>query len=141
MRNQTEQNTIDLTADEDKEPDKVLAGSSMAPLNAGPSASVIAQAQSSTNTGFNRGNEDPFQLTGKTEVARFLNACSPPMGRFLNSFISHGCSSERRLRKVSTWRTDRITQFLSKVSAHGTELERLILQEHLVSYFGKAHQT
>lgn len=108
-------------------------------------AESSSQAQSSTNANFNQGKpEDAFQLTGVTQVARFLNACFPPMAHFLHRFIDYGCSNEQYLAAVSTWPSDKISYFLSQVSARTgdarefSQMEMLILQNHFTSYFNKA---
>jgi len=108
-------------------------------------AESSSQAQSSTNANFNQGkHEDAFQLTGATQVARFLNACFPPMAHFLQRFIDYGCSSEEYLAAVSTWPPEKISYFLSQVSARAGDarelspMEMLILQNHFISYFNKA---
>ena len=66
-------------------------------------------------------NEDVSQLTGVTQVAHFLNACFPPMAHFYQHFIDFGCTGEEHLFAVSTWSSEEISQFLSKVSAHGSD--------------------
>lgn len=97
------------------------------------------------NTDLDKGDqEDPFRLTGVTQVARFLNTCLPPMGHLFRRFIDYGCLSEEYLVTVSTWPTNEIAGFLSEVSAGGTggrefsSMEKLILEKHFISYFAKA---
>lgn len=98
--------------------------------------------QTSNNASVNV--EDPFQLTGVTQVAGFLNACFPPMAHFLRHFIDFGCTSEAYLVAISAWPADRISCFLSQVSScqgherEFSEMDILILQNHFVSYFNKA---
>jgi hypothetical protein len=78
--------------------------SDSAPLHAESSS----QARSSNNASFTQSlgnNEDTFELTGVTLVARFLNACSPPMAHFLQPLINFGCTSEEYLIAISTWPT------------------------------------
>ena len=118
-----------------------LINSQSTPLHAKSSS----QALSSTNTSFIQDkHEDAFELTGVTRVARFLNACSPPMSHFLKPLIDFGCTSEEYLVTVSTWPFDKISQFLSRVVRHGsggrevTQMDILILQNHFISYFNKA---
>jgi hypothetical protein len=100
------------------------------------------QAQTSNDASFN--DDDPFRLTGVTQVAGFLNACFPPMAHFLRHFIDFGCTSEVYLVAVSTWPADRISYFLSQVSGcqgherKFSEMDILILQNHFMSYFNKA---
>lgn len=65
---------------------------------------------------FTQGNqEDAFKLTGATQVARFLNACSPSMAHYLEPFIDFGCTSEEYLVAVSNLPTDQISHFLKQV--------------------------
>jgi hypothetical protein len=106
-------------------------------------AESSSQARSSSNnTSLMQGsNEDAFKLTGVTRVARFLNACSPPMAHFLQPFINFGCTSEEYLVAVSTWPTDKISHFLKQVVGCGndkrqfSQMDLIILQNHFISYF------
>ena len=118
-----------------------LINSQNTPLHAESSS----QARSSKSVSFKQGNhEDVFQLTGVTRVARFLNACHPPMAHFLQPFIDFGCTGEEYLVTVSTWPPDKISHFLSRVVRHRKDerefspMEMLILQNHFISYFNKA---
>jgi len=123
-------------------------GSSAAPNNLQNTplhAESSSQAQSSNGVSFTQGNhEDAFKLTGVTRVARFLNACSPPMAHFLQPFINFGCTSEEYLVAVSTWPTEKISHFLRQVVSRGkdqrefSQMDMLILQNHFISYFNKA---
>jgi hypothetical protein len=123
-------------------------GSSAARLNSQNTplhAESSSQAQSSNSARFTQGNnEDVFKLTGVTRVARFLNACSPPMAHFLQPFINFGCTSEEYLVAVSTWPTEKISHFLRQVVSREKEkrefsqMDMLILQNHFISYFNKA---
>jgi len=109
-------------------------------------AESSSQARSSNNNAsFTQDpHEDAFRLTGVTRVARFLNACSPPMAHFLQPFINFGCTSEEYLIAVSTWPTEKISLFLRQVASRGndkrefTPMDMLILQNHFISYFNKA---
>ena len=89
-------------------------------------------------------HDDAFQLTGVTRVARFLNSCFPPMAHFLRHFIDFGCTGEEYLVAVSTWPSEKISHFLSQVSAYGSnerrfsDMDMLILHNHFISYFIKA---
>jgi hypothetical protein len=124
-------------------------GSSAAHINAQNTpihAESSSQARSSNNATLTQGNpEDAFTLTGVTRVARFLNACTPPMAHFLQPFINFGCTSEEYLVAVSTWPTERISYFLKQVVSRGdddkrtfSQMDMLILQNHFISYFNKA---
>ena len=81
---------------------------------------------------------------GVTWVACFLNACFPLMARFLQHFIDFGCTGEEHLFAVSTWSSEEILQFLSKVFAYESnkhkfsDMDMLILHNHFISYFTKA---
>jgi hypothetical protein len=115
------------------------------PLYAEPESSFQARYRSSNNASITQSNnENVFELTGITLVARFLNACSPPMGHFLQAFMDFGCTSEEYLVAISTWRTDGISYFLKQVVSHGSDkhqfsqMDILILQNHFISYFNKA---
>ena len=109
-------------------------------------AESSSQARSSNNASFTEGKitEDAFKLTGVTRVARFLNACSPPMAHFLQPFINFGCTSEEYLVAVSTWPAEKISHFLRQVVSRGkdnrefSQMDMLILQNHFISYFNKA---
>ena len=123
-------------------------GSSAARLNSQNTplhAESSSQAQPNNSASVTQGNnEDVFKLTGVTRVARFLNACSPPMAHFLQPFIDFGCTSEEYLVAVSTWPTEKISHFLRQVVARGedkckiSQMDMLILQNHFTSYFNKA---
>jgi len=123
-------------------------GSSAARLNIQNTplhAESSSQARPSNSASFTQGNnEDVFKLTGVTRVARFLNACSPPMAHFLQPFIDFGCTSEEYLVAVSTWPTEKISYFLRQVVSRGedkcnfSQMDMLILQNHFTSYFNKA---
>lgn len=124
-------------------------GSSAARLNSQNTplhAESSSQARSSNNNvSFKQDNhEDAFKLTGITRVARFLNACSPPMAHFLQPFINFGCTGEEYLVAVSTWPPEKISHFLRQVASRGndkrefTPMDMLILQNHFISYFNKA---
>jgi hypothetical protein len=116
------------------------------PTNAASSSTFVSGRISpfpATNADLNI-HDDPFKLTGATQVARFLNRCVPPMGHFRQRFIDYGCSNEEYLVTVSTWPTDIIASFLSQVSALESgerklsEMDKLVLQNHFISYFCKA---
>ena len=108
---------------------------------AGPSTlwSRAALIQSPSNS-----HEDVSQLMGVTRVACFLNTCFPLMAHFFQYFIDFGCTGQEHLFVVSTWSSEEISQFLSKVSAYGSnehkflDMDMLILHNHFISYFTKA---
>lgn len=117
--------------------------SQSAPIHAESSSQARSSINNPSFTQRNN-NEDAFELTGVTRVARFLNACSPPMSHFLQPFIDFGCTSEEFLVAISTWPTDKISHFLKQVVGRGndkhqfSQMEMLILQNHFLSYFDKA---
>ena len=121
------------------EPSAAHINSQNTPLHAESSS----QALSSNNASLPQGDpEDAFKLTGVTRVARFLNACTPPMAHFLQPFINFGCTSEEYLAAISTWPTERISSFLKQVVSRGdddkrtfSQMDMLILQNHFISYF------
>ena len=89
-------------------------------------------------------HEDISQLMGVTWVTHFLNVCFPPMAHFLQHFIDFGYTGKEHLFVVSTWSSEEISQFLSKISAYGSnkckfsDMDMLILHNHFISYFTKA---
>jgi hypothetical protein len=123
-------------------PEVQLVEPELAPTNAASSSTFVSPFPA-TNADLNV-RDDPFKLTGATQVAQFLNRCVPPMGHFRQCFIDYGCSNEEYLVAVSTWPTDRIASFLSQVSAHESgerklsEMDKVVLQNHFISYFCKA---
>ena len=114
------------------------------PLEPIPSASYAESSSQARNASFNKGKQRAaFQSTDVDLVARFLNACLPSMAHLLEHFVGFGCKSEEYLVAVSTWPADKILFFLSQVSERAgdgrriTEMDKLVLQNHFLSYFNK----
>jgi hypothetical protein len=65
------------------------------------------------------------------------------MVHLLDNFAEFGCTRVEDLAAVSTWRDDEILLFLNQVSECGsgeyqmTDMDKLVLQHHLLSYFNK----
>jgi hypothetical protein len=73
-------------------------------------------------------------------IYEFLDTCLPSMRRHLQSFLDFGCDTSEHLFSMSLWQPAMIQEFLNKLppSRNGerlTEMEKLIIQNHLLGYF------
>lgn len=89
-------------------------------------------------TGDSDGSEDGESDEGDYDVAHFLEACIPPMTRFLVPLMEYGLD----LRTASTLPIETFGLTLDSALGSGegkmTRMEKMVLQNHLLIYFGKA---
>lgn len=73
-------------------------------------------------------------------IYEFLDTCLPSMTRYLQSFLDFGCDTSDHLFSMSLWQPAMIQEFLNKLPPSRnrerlTEMEKLIIQNHLLTYF------
>ncbi|KAF8193685.1 hypothetical protein BJ912DRAFT_960055 [Pholiota molesta] len=73
-------------------------------------------------------------------IYEFLDACVPSMTHHLQSFLEFGCSTPEHLFSMSMWQPGMIHEVLDRLppNVHGerlTEMEKLIIQNHILTYF------
>ena len=74
-----------------------------------------------------------------TQVAHFLETCTPPMTHFLPSFLAFGCKNEDFLQAVNLWPDDVVESFLKSLPPCGeskfTGMDIFVLKNHFRAYF------
>ena len=74
-----------------------------------------------------------------TQVAHFLETCTPPMTHFLPNFLAFGCKNEDFLQAVDSWPDDEIESFLKTLPPCGenrfTGMDIFVLKNHFRTYF------
>jgi hypothetical protein len=71
-----------------------------------------------------------------TQVAHFLETCTPPMAHFLPNFLAFGCKNEDFLQAVNSWPDDAIEAFLKSLGGSKfTGMDILVLKHHFRAYF------
>jgi len=108
---------------------------------------VRAPEGSSSRTNSQRRNTHRYAASSRSSLTRnqdvetvenFLINCFPPMGHFLDRFLSYGCRNAQFLHSVSTLPRDSIIRFIRSLPCLDgeamSEMEVFLLTENFLNY-------